>query len=97
MKTQNTMSEASLGGHFTFAQTSLTVHRMGYGAMQLAGPGVFGPPKDRESAVALLREAATLPKKRRPTKPTRSSKEKRLEKKKTHSRLKQTRSKRFND
>jgi len=49
----------------------------------------------RERLVALLREAATLPKKRRPTKPTRSSKEKRLERKKTHSRLKQARSKRF--
>jgi aryl-alcohol dehydrogenase-like predicted oxidoreductase len=34
----------------------VTVTRMGYGAMQLAGPGVFGPPKDRPSAVALLRE-----------------------------------------
>ena len=33
------------------------VHRMGYGAMQLAGKGVFGPPKDREQAVAVLREA----------------------------------------
>ena len=34
-----------------------TVNRMGYGAMQLAGPGVFGPPKDRAEAVAVLREA----------------------------------------
>ncbi|MGF6231508.1 pyridoxine 4-dehydrogenase [Inquilinus ginsengisoli] len=34
-----------------------TVNRMGYGAMQLAGPGVFGPPKDRAAAVAVLREA----------------------------------------
>jgi aryl-alcohol dehydrogenase-like predicted oxidoreductase len=34
-----------------------TVKRMGYGAMQLAGPGVFGPPKDRGAAVAVLREA----------------------------------------
>ncbi|HSC59678.1 MAG TPA: alternative ribosome rescue aminoacyl-tRNA hydrolase ArfB [Rhizomicrobium sp.] len=51
----------------------------------------------RERLIALLREAATLPKKRRATKPTRSSKEKRLEKKKTRSRLKQTRSKRFDD
>ena len=51
----------------------------------------------RERLIALLREAATLPKKRRPTRPTRSSKEKRLEKKKTHSRLKQRRSKRFDD
>jgi aryl-alcohol dehydrogenase-like predicted oxidoreductase len=35
----------------------LTVTRMGYGAMQLAGPGVFGPPKDHQEAVAVLREA----------------------------------------
>jgi pyridoxine 4-dehydrogenase len=35
----------------------LTITRMGYGAMQLAGPGVFGPPKDRAQAVAVLREA----------------------------------------
>lgn len=34
-----------------------TVRRMGYGAMQLAGPGVFGPPKDRSAAIAVLREA----------------------------------------
>jgi aryl-alcohol dehydrogenase-like predicted oxidoreductase len=34
-----------------------TVNRMGYGAMQLAGPGVFGPPKDRGEAIAVLREA----------------------------------------
>jgi aryl-alcohol dehydrogenase-like predicted oxidoreductase len=34
-----------------------TVRRLGYGAMQLAGPGVFGPPKDRAAAVAVLREA----------------------------------------
>ena len=45
----------------------------------------------------LLREAAAIPKKRRATRPTKASKEKRLEKKKTHSRLKQTRSKRFDD
>ncbi len=36
---------------------SFTVNRMGYGAMQLAGPGVFGPPKDRDTAIAVLREA----------------------------------------
>ena len=47
----------SLGGTFTFPGTSLTVHRMGYGAMQLAGPGVFGPPRDHDEAVAVLREA----------------------------------------
>ena len=51
------MNEARLGGRFTFPGTSLTVQRMGYGAMQLAGPGVFGPPKDPEAAVTVLREA----------------------------------------
>jgi pyridoxine 4-dehydrogenase len=51
------MSETRLGGSFTFPGTSLTVQRMGYGAMQLAGPGVYGPPKDPETAVAVLREA----------------------------------------
>ena len=55
--TQNTMTEAQLGGSFTFPGTSLTVRRIGYGAMQLAGPGVFGPPKDPAGAVAVLREA----------------------------------------
>jgi aryl-alcohol dehydrogenase-like predicted oxidoreductase len=38
----------------------LTVTRVGYGAMQLAGPGVFGPPKDHDAAVAVLREAVDL-------------------------------------
>jgi pyridoxine 4-dehydrogenase len=47
----------SLGGTFTFPGTALTVKRMGYGAMQLAGPGVFGPPKNHDEAVAVLREA----------------------------------------
>ena len=41
----------------TFRLGDRTVHRMGYGAMQLAGPGVFGPPKDRNEALAVLREA----------------------------------------
>jgi pyridoxine 4-dehydrogenase len=51
------MKPNSLGGSFTFGNTSLTVNRMGYGAMQLAGPGVWGPPKDPDAAVAVLREA----------------------------------------
>ena len=51
------MSETKLGGRFTFPGTSLTVQRIGYGAMKLAGPGVWGPPKDPDGAVALLREA----------------------------------------
>ena len=42
---------------FTFPGTSMSVNRMGYGAMQLAGPHVFGPPRDRAAAVAVLREA----------------------------------------
>jgi aryl-alcohol dehydrogenase-like predicted oxidoreductase len=50
-------STHDLGRVFTLPGTSLTVHRMGYGAMQLAGPGVFGPPKDHDSALAVLREA----------------------------------------
>ncbi len=41
----------------TFALGDRTVKRLGYGAMQLAGPGVFGPPKDRQAAIAVLREA----------------------------------------
>jgi pyridoxine 4-dehydrogenase len=47
------------GGRFSMA-ADLTVTRMGYGAMQLAGPGVFGPPADRDAAVAVLREAVAL-------------------------------------
>jgi pyridoxine 4-dehydrogenase len=47
------------GGTFTLAE-DLTVTRMGYGAMQLAGPHVFGPPADRDAAVAVLGEAVQL-------------------------------------
>ena len=47
------------GGTFPMGG-DLTVRRMGYGAMQLAGPGVFGPPADRDAAVAVLREAVEL-------------------------------------
>lgn len=47
------------GGTFDFAP-SLTVTRTGYGAMQLAGPHVFGPPKDRAAAVAVLREVVAM-------------------------------------
>ena len=47
------------GGTFTLAD-DFTVTRMGYGAMQLAGPGVFGPPADREAAIAVLREVVEL-------------------------------------
>jgi pyridoxine 4-dehydrogenase len=45
------------GGAFTFPSTEITVNRMGYGAMQLAGPHIFGPPKDRPAAIAVLQEA----------------------------------------
>jgi aryl-alcohol dehydrogenase-like predicted oxidoreductase len=51
------MNSSTLGGLFTFTGTSLKVRRIGYGAMQLAGPGVWGPPKDPEGAIAVLREA----------------------------------------
>ncbi len=43
----------------SFGLGARTVKRLGYGAMQLAGPGVFGPPKNREAAVAVLREAVS--------------------------------------
>lgn len=52
-------STTNLGGAFTMAP-DLTVTRMGYGAMQLAGPHVFGPPADRDAAIAVLREAVAL-------------------------------------
>ncbi|UFI43000.1 aldo/keto reductase family oxidoreductase [Pseudomonas savastanoi] len=52
------MSHASKAG--TFLLGSHRVNRMGYGAMQLAGPGVFGPAKDPQAAVAVLREALAL-------------------------------------
>ena len=48
----------TIGKAGTFSLGARTVQRLGYGAMQLAGPGVFGPPKDRRAAVAVLREAA---------------------------------------
>jgi len=49
------MTDISEAGTFTLGDR--TVKRLGYGAMQLAGPGVFGPPRDREGALAVLREA----------------------------------------
>jgi aryl-alcohol dehydrogenase-like predicted oxidoreductase len=54
------MSNEKPGGTFTFPETSFTVNRIGYGAMQLAGPGIWGPPKDVDGAVAVLREAVAL-------------------------------------
>ena len=50
---------AAAAGTFTMAD-EVTVTRMGYGAMQLVGPQVFGPPADRAAAVAVLREAVAL-------------------------------------
>ena len=49
------MSNLMKSGTFSLGDRKVT--RMGYGAMQLAGPGVFGPPKDRNAALAVLREA----------------------------------------
>lgn len=49
------MTDLTAAGSFTLGDR--TVNRMGYGAMQLAGPGVFGPPKDRDAAIAVLRTA----------------------------------------
>jgi aryl-alcohol dehydrogenase-like predicted oxidoreductase len=47
------------GGTFQMA-ADITVNRLGYGAMQLAGPGVFGPPADRDACLRVLREAIDL-------------------------------------
>ncbi|WP_353064738.1 aldo/keto reductase family oxidoreductase [Tunturibacter psychrotolerans] len=55
--TQQTELNAKLGGPFTLPNTTMTVNRMGYGAMQLAGPHVFGPPRDMDTALDVLREA----------------------------------------
>ncbi|HCH9377753.1 TPA: hypothetical protein NPC56_001638 [Escherichia coli] len=44
----------------TFTLGTKSVNRLGYGAMQLAGPGVFGPPRDRHVAITVLREALAL-------------------------------------
>ena len=52
--------QTNLGGNFTLPGTAITLNRIGYGAMQLAGPGVWGPPRDVDAAVAVLREAITL-------------------------------------
>ena len=50
-------SQTELGGVFTLLDSTIAVHRMGYGAMQLAGRGVFGPPRDDAAAIAVLRAA----------------------------------------
>jgi len=51
------IQETDLASSFRLPSTSMTLNRMGYGAMQLAGPGVWGPPRDVAAAVAVLREA----------------------------------------
>lgn len=48
---------AELGGKYSIRGTGLTVNRMGYGAMQLSGPEIYGPPKDMDEAIAVLKEA----------------------------------------
>jgi pyridoxine 4-dehydrogenase len=53
----NMTKQLELGGTFSFANSSVTVNRMGYGAMQLAGPQVWGPPRDPNEAERVLREA----------------------------------------
>jgi aryl-alcohol dehydrogenase-like predicted oxidoreductase len=50
-------NQIDLGGSFTLPGTSISLNRMGYGAMQLAGPQVWGPPRDIDAAIAVLREA----------------------------------------
>jgi pyridoxine 4-dehydrogenase len=49
--------QINLGGSFPLSGTSIGLKRMGYGAMQLAGPQVWGPPRDMDAAIAVLREA----------------------------------------
>jgi len=53
-----TITTAATSGQFQLGDRP--VHRIGYGAMQLAGPGVMGPPKDRDAAIAVLRRAVEL-------------------------------------
>jgi pyridoxine 4-dehydrogenase len=50
-------TQPGLGGSFTLPGQSITLTRMGYGAMQLSGPGIYGPPRDVNAAIAVLREA----------------------------------------
>ena len=50
-------NDMQLGGSFTLPGTSISLHRAGYGSMRLAGPHSWGPPKDEEAALAVLRAA----------------------------------------
>ena len=52
--------ETRLGGKITLPGTSMTLSRMGFGAMPLAGPQVWGPPRDPTAAIAVLREAVKV-------------------------------------
>src|SRR5258708_3344308 len=52
--------EKKVGGTFTLSETTMNVYRMGYGAMQLAGPQVWGPPRDVDAAIEVLREAVAV-------------------------------------
>src|ERR1700730_1368022 len=56
-ETNEMTKQTNLGGSVSLANSSLTVNRMGYGAMQLAGPQVWGPPRDPDEAVRVLRAA----------------------------------------
>lgn len=56
--TDSAIPSASAAGTMTLGD--LTVHRLGYGAMRLTGPGIWGPPKDRDAALATLRRAVEL-------------------------------------
>src|ERR1700738_4635674 len=51
------IEQKTLAGSFTLLGKSMMLNRMGYGAMQLAGPDVWGPPQDVNTAIAVLREA----------------------------------------
>jgi len=58
--TEKVTKQANLGASFKLPGTSTTVNRIGYGAMQLAGPQVWGPPRDMEAATAVLQEAVEV-------------------------------------
>jgi pyridoxine 4-dehydrogenase len=51
------IEQMNLGGSFTLPGTSMNLKRMGYGAMQLSGPQIWGPPRDMDAALSVLREA----------------------------------------
>src|ERR1700721_1225937 len=57
---QAMIEQANFAESFTLPGTSITLNRMGYGAMQLAGPQVWGPPRDVDAAITVLREAVAV-------------------------------------